>query len=1473
MSNFQRDSSPMPERVLDLSLLSSSEQEQLLSWNNTQAEYPQDLCLHHLFEEQVKKTPDRVAVSFAGQQLTYHQLNQSANQVAHYLQKARVLPETMVGICLERSLNLIVGILGILKAGGAYVPLDPAYPYDRLAFMLEDLQLPVIITEEACLDRLPANQARAVLIDADWQEINQQGDRNPSNTVTAKDLAYTIYTSGATGKPKGVQITHQALVNFLYSMRQAPGMTELDVMLAVTTICFDIAGLEIYLPLLVGAQVALVSRQVAANPAQLADSIITSGATVMQATPATWRMLLAFGWQGNKQLKVFCGGEALSRGLANQLLAKVGSLWNMYGHTETTIWSAVCKVEPGTNPIHIGKAIANTQFYIIDHLLRRKADPIKPVPINVPGELYIGGDGLARGYFNRPEIDDEKFIPNIFSNESGARLYKTGDLARYLPDGTIELIGRADNQVKIRGFRIELGDIESTLSQHPAVREAVVVVREDLGEGDKRLIAYLVLETQFLQASQQKASFNTNAVRTLQWQQIWNVAYSQPATSQDPTFNINGINNSYTGQLIPAQEMREWVDRTVKRILALQPKRVLEIGCGTGLLMFKIAPHCDYYFGTDISEAAVSYIEQQLKSSQTDCSQINLATKEAIAACAGIESASIDTVVLNSIVQYFPSMDYLVQVIENAARVVKPGGQIFIGDVRSLPLLETFHTSVQMYQASSSLSTAQLQQRIQKRIEQEPELVIDPAFFTALKQHLPQIGMVEIQLRSGQHHNEFTRFRYDVVLHIGTQVKPRLEILWQDWEQDLTAASIRRMLQQFEPEVLGISRIPNPRLFADLQAVEFLQQQSNSLTTVEELKSAIGATSAQVASIDPEELWNLSYELPYKVYIKESGFGAYGRYDIVFHRATSDRQNIESIPAFSYPTSTIKPWSAYANNPGEKQTTSSLIPQLRPFLKENLPEYMIPSAFVVLDALPLTPNGKVDRRALPEPNRFRPALAQEFVAPTNTIEEQLAQAWRQILQVEPIGIHDNFFDLGGHSLLTVSLLAQIRETFQVDLPLLCLFKTPTIAGLAQTIEVAQRLGVDAAMATPVAIDLNAETVLDPAICPGFMAKKFNSQPEQIFLTGATGFLGAFLLDELLKQTRANIYCLVRAHSIEEGQEKICSNLDSYLLGRASSSRIIPVLGDLSKPFFGLHEQQFQQLAGVVDVIYHAGANVNLIYPYSALKAVNVVGTQEVLRLAASIKIKPVHFISTLDVFQASRYSEMSVIWEQDELAWFAGLNDGYSQSKWVAEKLIMNARSRGLPVSIYRPGMICGDSKTGASKTDDLACRLIEGFIQMGSAPKLDLQISLTPVDYVSNAIAYLSRQESSIGNAFHLVNPQPTHLSTLVEEINKFGYPVKQIAYDKWQGELLNPDAASNALTPIAAMFTEKVAQSQLTYIELSSMVLQVLDSQNTLVGLSDSGINCPVIDSQLLRTYLSALTRSRSLSSTQTSNLIQAS
>ncbi len=472
-------------RLSELPLLTDKEYLQIIvAWNANHTEYPKDMCVHQLFEAQVERTPNTVAVVFQGEQLTYRGLNTRANQLAHYLRQLAMGPEVLVGICVERSLDMLVGLLGILKAGGAYVPLDPAFPAERLAFMLEDAQVPVLVTQQHLLTQLPAHRNKVVCLDTDAAVLAQQSEANLLSTATSDHLAYVIYTSGSTGRPKGVQILHRAVVNFLLSMREQPGLTAQDTLLAITTLSFDIAALELFLPLIVGARVIVASRETAADGAALAETLTQARVTVMQATPITWRMLLAAGWQGNPDLKILCGGEALPLDLAHQLLSRAASLWNLYGPTETTIWSTLCKIEPGDDVVSIGRPIANTQIYLLDTHLQL-------VPVGVSGELFIGGDGLARGYLNRPELTAERFIPHPFSNEPGACLYRTGDLARYRPDGTIEHLGRLDFQVKLRGFRIELGEIETVLSQHPGVRLAVVIAREDI-PGDKRLVAYLV---------------------------------------------------------------------------------------------------------------------------------------------------------------------------------------------------------------------------------------------------------------------------------------------------------------------------------------------------------------------------------------------------------------------------------------------------------------------------------------------------------------------------------------------------------------------------------------------------------------------------------------------------------------------------------------------------------------------------------------------------------------------------------------------------------------------------------------------------------------------------------------------------------------------------------------------------------------------------------------------------------------------
>ncbi len=471
-------------RIADLPLLTEEERSKVLvEWNNAATEFPASTCLHQLIEAQVERTPHAVAVMYGQDRLTYQELNHCANQLANHLRKRGVGPEVRVGICLDRSTQMMIGLLGILKAGGAYVPLDPEYPRERLAFMIQDSGVECLITEGSLDQLLTDYCGKLIYIDRDWSLISQEHRENPSSSVKSEHLAYVIYTSGSTGKPKGVQISHRALVNLLTSMQARPGLTQDDRLLAVTTISFDIAALELYLPLTVGACCVMASRDTSSDGRQLWRVLQNHDITVMQATPSAWKLLVDAGWTGNPNLKILCGGEAMSRDLAKELMARASSVWNMYGPTETTVWSATHQVTSADDAIPIGRPIANTTMYVL-------GGNLQPVPIGLIGELYIGGEGLARGYLNRPELNADKFIPSPFGCEARAWLYKTGDLARYRPDGNIECLGRTDTQVKVRGFRIELEEIECALRQHPAVVDACATVREDT-PGDLRLAAYV----------------------------------------------------------------------------------------------------------------------------------------------------------------------------------------------------------------------------------------------------------------------------------------------------------------------------------------------------------------------------------------------------------------------------------------------------------------------------------------------------------------------------------------------------------------------------------------------------------------------------------------------------------------------------------------------------------------------------------------------------------------------------------------------------------------------------------------------------------------------------------------------------------------------------------------------------------------------------------------------------------------------
>lgn len=472
---------------------SAAERHQLIvEWNDTLADYPQERCIHQLFEEQVERAPDAIALIFENQQLTYRELNSRSNQLAHHLQKLGVRAETLVGICMESSLELIVGLLGILKAGGAYLPLDPSYPQERLSFMLEDAQVLVLLTQQPWSERLGSHELQ-VCLDTDWQAIAQESKENPTSLADADRLAYVIYTSGSTGKPKGVAVPHKA-VNRLVCNTNYIKLEPTDKIAQAASTSFDAATFEIWGALLNGAQLVGISREIAVSPHEFALQLRQQGISVLFLTTALFQQLARFVPQAFESLRyLLFGGEVVAPRWVQKVLER-GSpkqLLHVYGPTESTTFSSyyrVLEIPESISSIPIGRPISNTQIYLLDRHLQ-------PVPIGVIGELHIGGDGLARGYLNRPELTAERFIPNPFSQKPGARLYQTGDLARYRPDGNIEFLGRIDEQVKIRGFRIELGEIEAVLNQHPAVRETVVIVREEV-PGERHLVAYVVLDHQ-----------------------------------------------------------------------------------------------------------------------------------------------------------------------------------------------------------------------------------------------------------------------------------------------------------------------------------------------------------------------------------------------------------------------------------------------------------------------------------------------------------------------------------------------------------------------------------------------------------------------------------------------------------------------------------------------------------------------------------------------------------------------------------------------------------------------------------------------------------------------------------------------------------------------------------------------------------------------------------------------------------------
>jgi len=1024
-----------------VNILSSYEYRKIVyDWNKTQAPYPKDKTIHQLFEEQVEKTPDNIAVVFEDKQLTYKELNEKSNQLARYIRKQykdwteqELRPDTLIALCLDRSREMIIAILAVLKAGGAYVPIDPAYPNDRINYLLEDTATDIVLTQKHLKQQLEKIRKGIKIIAINDKKVQEElgtlSIRNLKRKNQSTNLAYVIYTSGSTGQPKGVMIGHEALVCRTFWMISQYPLCLHDNVLFKTTYIFDVSVVEWSWPLLSGSNLVVFPQKQVEDIAYINQFSIEHKISVFQLVPSFLSAIL----HSNKtdflsQLK-YClvAGEILPKNMCNDYLSVVRkkNLWNIYGPTEATVYTTSFLYDNDSHmQIPIGKPISNTKVYILNTNLTL-------VPIGVVGELYIGGAGLAQGYLNQPELTAERFIPNPFATEEDkskgyTRLYKTGDLVRWLPDGNIEYIGRDDFQVKIRGFRIELGEIESAISKFKGIKQVSV------------------------QAKDKQTEIGTNK---------YLVAY------------------------------------------------------------------------------------------------------------------------------------YTVESIKNKPKVV-------------------------------------------------------------------------------------------------------------------------------------------------------------------------------------------------------------------------DKEDI------------------------------------RVYLSKTLPDYMVPSAFVELKNFPLTANGKLDRKALPDP-KFTDK--DSYVAPRNELEQQLCTIWQEILGLKKVGITDNFFKIGGDSILTIKMLSKIRRNLKTNISLAQLFQNSTIKDISNIINNNEVKFQDD---TPKLVLYDLEKAKEDI--KKFVPLNISNNmiyPEGVLLTGATGFLGSYLLTSLLKNTKADIYCLIRGENLKEIKGKLKNSLNNCNnLTIIKNSRIKLVRGDIGEKYLGLSLKDFNIINNNIDSIYHNAANVHHLYDYKMLRTANVSSTLELLKLFYNKKRPKVfHYIST----NSAAMENPTDLFKKKEMEEYEfSSSSGYSLTKWVSENILLDAFKQGIPITIYRPGNITGDSVTGYSNYQQNHFLLVlKGCIQIGVAPDIDFLIEMTPVDILAEAIIKLSLQYNSKGKTYNLENPTKLPFKKYVRELQEYGFNIDIIPAEKWRRKYVSKIDEKNAMYPLREFYLNEI-----THVDSFVEDKMFLEAQNQLNII---GVKYPNNYKKLIRIYLDFLTK----------------
>ena len=979
-----------------------------------------------------------VAVRQGEETLTYEQLNAQANQLAHYLLGQNLAPEALVPVCLPRTPQLLVALLGILKAGAAYAPLLASLPPARLRYLLLDTQASLVISSSAVTPALAAaGVAELQLVELDGPAASllaQQPTHNPGLPLTARHLAYVIYTSGSTGQPKGVLVEHGNVVSLVHEVDYV-ALSPATVVLATGSPAFDATTFEYWGPLLNGGQLVLASEHQLLSSQWLAEEIARRQVTTMWFTASWCNQLVDTALEVFEGLHtVLVGGEALSPAHMQRLQQAHPALEiiNGYGPTENTTFSLTHRLAPADltgAPIPLGQPLPGRQAYVLDATQQL-------VAAGEEGEIYVGGAGVARGYLGQPALTQASFGFDPFGPAAGARLYRTGDRGRWRADGLLEYLGRRDEQVKLRGFRIELAEIEAALSELAPVRNCCVVAQQEAGT-THRLVGYYVPDGRVVKAKERELYYRQIA----SWKELYETEYAKtegaPADAVDQEFNIIGWNDSFTGGAIPAADMQAWLRDIVDVILAQKPRHVLEIGCGTGLVYYQLAGKLQKYIGTDFSRSCLNQIAHTIGQGRRDYGPTELLVGAAheLALPAG---EPVDTVILNSIIQYFPGEDYLTSVIEKGLGLLTGPGRIILGDVRDLRLLPLFKGRLLAPKLASSLTAKEFAWAVEQEVLKEEELCFAPEYFYRLPARFPQISHVEVQWKQADYTNELSLYRYTVLLHVGAPAA-LLAPAWQAWPG---AAASPALLAQLAagPPTLALRDVPNPRLHAERRLAQALHDTSDQ--PLERVWNGL-------AYLDPEaaaaaELLRVAQAQGYhcRLFLDE---------DPLLLNVLLERQPTAGPVQQAYAEAGLS--SRPATNVSLFADISALLQkELRTQLKQRLPEYMVPAEFIALSHLPLTANGKADRRFLSQRDDRGAGHRLAYEAPRTAAEQRLASIWQELLGVEQVGIHDDFFELGGHSLLATRVVSAVRKALAVEVVIKDLFVHPTIAELASYLQ-------------------------------------------------------------------------------------------------------------------------------------------------------------------------------------------------------------------------------------------------------------------------------------------------------------------------------------------------------------------------------------------------------------------------------------